>query len=258
MQAEVAKELILHGYALKRALSYEIINCRQALTLIELLVVIAIVAILAALLLPVLAAAKQRAWATQCLSNARQIGLGMKMYASDNHELYPESGTTIPWGAIDIPVAEGGSGKPSWMQQIVSYTANTNVYHCPANRNFSVDEQSPFNYFNGVRAAFVAAGDAFASANSQRYQFPSASVLSGDTVWPPTDADPDASIDADKDDYSQCCVGGAASDNDATEVWQIHDNGQNILFEDGHVRWYKGYSTNDMTFRYDSMAWWSE
>ncbi len=230
---------------------------KAAFTLIELLVVIAIIAILVALLLPVLSAAKQRAWATQCLSNVCQIGLGMKMYASDNHELYPESGTTISWGTTDIPVAQGGSVKPSRMQQIVSYTLNTNVYHCPANVNFPVDEQSPFNYFNGVRAAFVAAGNEFASANSQRFQFPSASVLSDDTVWS-TDDDPGASIDADKDDYAQCCVGGAASDNDTTEEWQIHDKGQNILFDDGHAGWYKGYNTNEMTFRYDSMDWWSE
>jgi prepilin-type N-terminal cleavage/methylation domain-containing protein len=229
----------------------------DAFSLIELMVVIAIIAILAALLLPVLSAAKQKSWATRCLSNVRQTGLGMKMYANDNRELYPESGTTIPWGTNDIPVADGGSGKPSWMQQIISYTATTNVYHCPANVNFPTDGQSPFNYFNGARAAYVAAGNAFASANSQRFQFPTASVLSGDTVWS-TNANPGASIDADKDDYAQCCVGGAASDNDSTEGWQIHNKGQNILFDDGHASWYKGYNPNEMTFRYDSMTGWSE
>jgi prepilin-type processing-associated H-X9-DG protein len=181
----------------------------------------------------------------------------MKMFASDNQEFYPESGSTIPWGINDVPVAQGGSGKPGWMQQIISYTFNTNVYHCPANVNFPADEQSPFNYFNCVRAAFVAAGDAFAAVNSQRFKFPAESVLSGDTVWS-TNANPGAAIDADKDDYAQCCVGGAATGNDTTEEWRIHNKGQNILFGDGHASWYKGYNTNEMTFRYESKDWWSE
>src|SRR5271165_5146181 len=66
-------------------------------TLIELLVVIAIIAILAALLLPVLGRAKVRAQAVYCLNNLRQVQLAVMMYASDNAEKYPENigGTTI-------------------------------------------------------------------------------------------------------------------------------------------------------------------
>ena len=219
---------------------------RRAFTLIELLVVIAIIAILAAMLLPALAAAKHRAWTIACNSNLHQISLGMTMFADNNHGLYPESGGTIQWDPANPDASTNG-----WMEQIFRLIQNTNIYHCPANVQLPANRRSPFNYFNGTRAAFVATGGEVA-VNSTRIRFPTAYVLSGDRIDNWQYFQPG---DCDKDDYSQNCVGGPTNGTPAVD-WQAHSKGQNILFADGHTKWYQGYDTNEMTFRYDSIHGW--
>jgi prepilin-type N-terminal cleavage/methylation domain-containing protein/prepilin-type processing-associated H-X9-DG protein len=244
------------------SLSHKEMNSRRGFTLIELLVVIAIIAILAAMLLPALSAAKQRAWTSSCNSNLHQIGLAMRMFADENGEFFPESGGSIYWNATDP-----GTQKQSWMQQIASYvgdinTNGANVYSCPGNVQLPLDVQGPFNYFNGCNAAFIASDPDptkrhFDPVKSTAILFTSAFVLGGDTAGTKDNGtglqfDP---LDADKDDYSQNCVGGAADDA-ITEFWKIHSKGQNVLFADGHSKWYKGFSPGEMTFAYTTMTNW--
>jgi prepilin-type processing-associated H-X9-DG protein len=148
------------------------------------------------------------------------------------------------------------------MQQMFALVGNTNAYNCPGNVQLPVNRRGPFNYFNGARAAYISAGTD-ASVKNTSILYPSTYVLSGDTCGiPNVDSGEGAGmrfdpLDADKDDYTQDCVGGEADVPASSQVdWQAHSKGQNILFADGHSRWYKGYNASEMTFRYDSVHGW--
>jgi prepilin-type N-terminal cleavage/methylation domain-containing protein/prepilin-type processing-associated H-X9-DG protein len=107
---------------------------RHAFTLIELLVVIAIIAILAAILFPVFAQARDKARQSSCLSNIKQIGIGLMMYVQDADETYP--------GALQAEQSiNGGSTsdmrKPLDMQ-LLPYTKNDQIWTCPSDAAFRV------------------------------------------------------------------------------------------------------------------------
>lgn len=93
----------------------------KGFTLIELLVVIAIIAILAAILFPVFARARENARRASCQNNLKQIGIGLMQYTQDYDERYPYT--------TDV------SGTPSWRVATEPYIKSTQVFKCPSNRD---------------------------------------------------------------------------------------------------------------------------
>lgn len=99
---------------------------KGAFTLIELLVVIAIIAILAAILFPVFAQAREKAREATCMSNLKQIGLGIMQYVSDYDELYPLTRNNT------ATVSTGGGTWSLWKVNTYPYVKSQDVYTCPS------------------------------------------------------------------------------------------------------------------------------
>ncbi|MDR3708300.1 MAG: DUF1559 domain-containing protein [Capsulimonadaceae bacterium] len=97
---------------------------RQGLTLIELLVVIAIIAILAAILFPVFATAREKARMTTCASNLKQLGLAMTQYSQDYDEALPITDDLTYGGNVNC-------GLCGWSRMLYPYVKSTNVFLCP-------------------------------------------------------------------------------------------------------------------------------
>jgi prepilin-type N-terminal cleavage/methylation domain-containing protein len=169
----------LHFFSLKIDRKYQIMNqtyCSKlqlrnrlnGFTLIELLVVIAIIAILAAMLLPALARAKETSLKSQCVNNQKELAYGMHMYLTDNRDTmaWPDWGAAAGgwlFGAtLPVPDLPPGSGVPqadwtggSWWP----YTGNTKSYFCPKDiqdPNFSQRDNQLCSYTqNGSVCGFV-------------------------------------------------------------------------------------------------------
>ena len=163
---------------MKRTLEVFITKGRYCLafTLIELLVVIAIIAILAAMLLPALAKAKDKAKKTQCISNLRQISYSWHLYADDNNQRLP---TTTMIGLSSYRLAWDVMSLNTHFNSYVS--ASNGVWRCPAGRPIL---QTNLGNYAWTRTAAVlnTPAEAFSKMSAQvvmwdNFQFPQPSVL---------------------------------------------------------------------------------
>jgi prepilin-type N-terminal cleavage/methylation domain-containing protein/prepilin-type processing-associated H-X9-DG protein len=122
----------------------------RGFTLIELLIVIAIIAILAAILLPMLEGSKLRAQSTQCLSSLRQLQNSWLMYCNEYNDSLPNnpklpatnSGPAWVYGNVSVP-SDAANFDLIRMGQIYSYSGNVGIYSCPASYNLPDNRQSP-------------------------------------------------------------------------------------------------------------------
>lgn len=152
---------------------------RRGFTLIELLVVIAIISILASILFPSFAQAREAARRASCTSNLRQLGIALGMYASDNDGTYPEHDRTTQ----DSTYHRGGlavanwdtTPVTNWAKSIFPYVRNYGVYYCPSNKGWATGADStahPLSYImNGFAAGRSQDGSPDSSGTCLLYDF---------------------------------------------------------------------------------------
>jgi prepilin-type N-terminal cleavage/methylation domain-containing protein/prepilin-type processing-associated H-X9-DG protein len=253
-------------------------NTKRGFTLIELLVVIAIIAILAAILFPVFAKVREKARQTTCLSNEKQIGLGIIQYVSDYSETWPE-GSNSHTNAIP------GQG---WAALVYPYVKSTGVFKCPDDpTTISAAGALPVSYAFNSNAAGTQNGGLNIPATDSSFNAPANTVALFEVNGPTANiasplslsatgdgasevsATPDATNSSFADDgfnasssvavkavgatpavpiYYGTSETGSYTDAQLANVKfgaydagnAIHSGGANYLLADGHAKWLRG------------------
>jgi prepilin-type N-terminal cleavage/methylation domain-containing protein/prepilin-type processing-associated H-X9-DG protein len=212
---------------------------RKGFTLIELLVVIAIIAILAAILFPVFARAREKARQASCQSNEKQIVLACIMYKADYDGRFPQNCSSSSTTGCAAPGWD-------WMEVTQPYVKSVQLFDCPSTE-FAVSGCAPGvpRSFSGRRGGYAAnagrpgvigqigngpVGHSWHRAGPKESVFGDVATLI-------------AILESDNGCGMFCGVGHAGADSGSTTGWDrrrtSHNDGMNVAYYDGHVKFHK-------------------
>jgi prepilin-type N-terminal cleavage/methylation domain-containing protein/prepilin-type processing-associated H-X9-DG protein len=221
-------------------------------TLIELLVVIAIISLLAAILFPVFARARENARRASCMSNLKQIGLGMMMYVQNNDERYPfnkQARSTLDSSFASVPTDADFATASSiyWPVFIEPYTKSYQIFRCPSSPytgrpiygHYGINRiVSPENGTTATpvsMAVIASPATIYVVMDAGRHYLNPTDVKRGDSggdcnYLPGTGPGSPANLPS-----ITCSLNGLPADYASGR----HFNGVNVAFADGHVKWLK-------------------
>jgi prepilin-type N-terminal cleavage/methylation domain-containing protein/prepilin-type processing-associated H-X9-DG protein len=223
------------SYGEIKAMSFRPSSRRVGFTLIELLVVIAIISLLAALLFAAFSRARENGRKTNCLSNMKQLHLGMMQYSDANDE-------TMPLTFADFEPAnntwEPAKGEKGWMEAIQPKLQSTQVFNCPSDNSVATASAttSANDYAYNSALAFSSGGQRVPRTMADITQ-PSNTILLLESV--PGDA-------TNSRPTALNTSGPMTGANAFTDTrLQRHLGGSNLVFVDGHAKWYPAVSDTE-------------